>query len=541
MTIFVTALLHIYSNPYDHRTIQWRIEKFKEILDTGITVKIFVSPDIVGLINELCQQYKNLSIFRVLSIQETEIWSFWSHRSTLLPNCRREDKDTIEYLCLMNAKIEFVEQVITNEHNTYAWIDCNISHIFSKGDYIDTCLSFLGKCRSIKPGIYTPGCWQKSDIPIDVHTVCWRFCGGFFIGDTTSIRTMKANWINVCNDPLITPTWEVNIWAIMEQRGLLSVNWYAGDHNNSIITGLPTWAYSLQIGRVYEPWNRVEYPYIENYRCSAISCVTTNIGKRYINARFVNYYILENGTYYYPDGTGKIRNINCVAELEENELVVKNGFTQVREEELQLISREDAFSQGLEDIRIYLSNEKIKYIASTVGYGSTERIRMIVGDYNAYLGKLVNGTIIETDCDEKNWIPLPDDTYIYSWCPYKIISLNQNKVNIVKTVAKQVYPFMGIRGSTIFIPYKEKMIGIVHFSEQIDTKKRHYYHMFILLDRDYNISRWSQPFHFYSEMGIEFCIGITMYNNGLYCWVSHYDRDPTLFRVEQNEIENLWI
>lgn len=72
--------------------------------------------------------------------------------------------------------------------------------------------------------------------------ICWRFCGGFFIGDKNSLLSFYdvsiarfEEFLNLTKKLV----WEVNYWAWLELMGYISPVWYLADHNDSIIN-IPT-------------------------------------------------------------------------------------------------------------------------------------------------------------------------------------------------------------------------------------------------------------------------------------------------------------
>jgi hypothetical protein len=301
--------------------------------------------------------------------------------------------------------------------------------------------------------------------------------------------------------------------------------------------------------------NNIEYPKVKNFQPSSISHCFYN-GQNIINVRYINYQLLENGNYYYPDNTGIIKNINFVSHLNEN-LEPEFGFTMMRENNVGLLTNESAFSKGLEDIRIFESGGKLKFIATTVGYSNNGMNSMVIGDYDDVFGEFKNGKIIETDFGsvcEKNWIPVGKPTVsptlcIYSWNPFRIGEIHDNKMTIIdEYFLTPLSIFEKVRGSTLFLDWRENLVGVVHFSE--NHSPRYYFHMLVILDKNtYRPLSFSQPFRFYKECGIEFCIGFTIHNcmvnnsnsNNFYFWVSHFDRNPCIFVLSEQEIENLFI
>ena len=67
--------------------------------------------------------------------------------------------------------------------------------------------------------------------------ISWRFCGGFFLGDKSSIEAFydihKRNFKAVIVSKGLS--WEVNVWALYEYAYGLQCTWFKADHNDSIV------------------------------------------------------------------------------------------------------------------------------------------------------------------------------------------------------------------------------------------------------------------------------------------------------------------
>lgn len=544
---FTTSFLHIYDTPYDHRNNEWRIERFKELASTGIQIALFISPEFESIMKELSIVYSRIRILRVLTIRETRFWKLWSaEKKDQLPINRTLEKDTIEYLCLMNSKIEFLGDTIrTNPFSSdyFAWIDFNITHVFKELKKSLEFIQFLGHCHYGGRFLTIPGCWPKKELTLDA--ICWRFCGGFFIGDRESQLDFERKVFERAEE--ISPTWEVNLWALIELEEKIAPFWFSADHNDSMVRNIPARNYSRVLNSRIE-WREIQYPFIKHFQPSSISYCSYQ-GRDIVNVRMLNYHLSPNGLYYYPSGKAKIENINlCTHPCGPN--ISVGGFTKMREKGLGLKEIE-AFSAGLEDVRIFQNARgKLRFIATSVGYSSDERNQMIIGDYDDVLFEFRNGRVIESpfgaSC-EKNWIPLPfgvddEEYFIYSWHPYRIgkVVQGETRLAIVEEGVLSSPIFEKIRGSTIFFPWEGKYLGVVHFSE--NESPRHYFHMLVILDeKGRQPILFSQPFRFYEELGIEFCIGFCIKGDTYYFWVSHFDREPRLFILSKEQIKNLFI
>jgi len=190
---------------------------------TGIRLHVFVSPEHLNKFS-----VRN-GVVETISLEELEMYSISPHG---LPDTRTPEKDTRNFLILMNAKIELVNRAIgSGKHASthYAWIDFNIYHVLSD-PVASNKLRTLDEMQLPDTCMYVPGCWGPSVVWDNVN---WRFCGGFFLGDSASLRKFYEMQLREYpNLPKLT--WEVNTWAYLESIGW-TCDWYAADHDNSIL------------------------------------------------------------------------------------------------------------------------------------------------------------------------------------------------------------------------------------------------------------------------------------------------------------------
>jgi hypothetical protein len=155
------------------------------------------------------------------------------------------------------------------------------------------------------------------------------------------------------------------------------------------------------------------YPHVDGYNPCSASYLYYK-GKHILNTRYVNYWYYNNGNYMFYDGTNIIRTKNFYSELnyaegsEEKHNRLVPQFYQEMEETIDL-PKHDFYSRGIEDIRLYSIGDKIKYIATTVGYHTTSGNRMIIGDYCIDNFNYTNSYLVHPPTEtflEKNWIPL---------------------------------------------------------------------------------------------------------------------------------------
>lgn len=575
-TTFVTSIFDIYDTPYENKTIEWRFDRFREIAETGIPICIYVDEELISKVKEFVTPFENIKIAKVMRLEDTFVGGVCTAAKVAgedysLPTHRNHVKDTEEYMILMNSKFEFMNDAAQqNLWNTvyFAWIDFSMTFIFKDiAETIENLRILANRPFRDTSFITVPGCWEKRFILNEnnsismtrlLESVVWRFCGGFSLGDSWSVAEMF--WLYQIHFASFLRThrklvWEVNFWAWLEQTTEWSPIWYAADHNDSIIN-IPVQMYSVPLKPVEKKIN-YDYPKIENYepmQCSHIEYA----GRHYINTRYVNYWYKEDGIMYILNEKGHIITQNMLSELDTVSWRPK-GYTRMREDEtLGLPIKENVAFHGLEDIRLYEYDGKIKFIATSINNASPSSFAsMIVGEYDVDTAGYRNCTVIGSPYDcwcEKNWIPVVsggEELFIYKWWPIEIGKIDHvtKRLEIVKRYEIAAPNFRKVRGSTVFVEDGEGgLVGLVHFSEE--GSPRQYFHMLVSLDAiTLKPMKYSDVFHF-QHLGIEFCTGIRMYKEtlggdrcggGKYMfWISKWDREPVMVTVDRRKIPLLY-
>ena len=556
---FVTTFLKIYDTDVHNKTVEWRIEKFCDIAALGIHICVYVSLSYTDLFIDILRKYPNVRLMKCLDVVDTEIYSLY-HNSGMefwFPEYRNIEKDTEGYMMLMHSKTEFMKDAIERNiwgSTHFAWIDFNISHIF-KYHMQDTLnyLKFLSTQRFVDNFFAIPGCTDKMDLEniwMWLNNVQWRFCGGFILGDKDSLM----NFYTVCRDKIHEfiekhhkLVWEVNYWAWLESSGYISPRWYAADHNDSMIY-IPAdlYAMCLKNDPTYDS-KTYRYPTIDSpdvrYFPSSAAYLSFN-GKHYLNTRYVSYTLFPSGTYFFTvlnsenGDRNKIYNKNTLSILNDN--FEPEGFTEMDEDTVG-IPRQIAFSLGLEDMRLYEFNGKIKFVASSINYSGIGKVRVMNGVYNQETHSYSECRVIEPPSDthcEKNWIPIirnGEEVFIYRWYPFELGRIDKNnKLQIFQTNFIMGACFEKIRGSSIFYEVEQGYLGVVHFCEE--GAPRHYYNHLVLLNKETLVpEKYSHPFYF-NNVSIEFCIGFTIKNGRYYFWISQMDGSPAMISINIESI-----
>lgn len=221
MTItFVTALLDLHEERPGEKTIDTYLTLLETLQVAGLRLHVFLSPSYADKV-----VVRN-GVSEVIHHLETT-----DRCPEGLPTSRAGSKDTRPYLVLMNAKSELVRRAMdSGQHSSshYAWIDAGISHILNTADET---LRTLAETPLPARCLMIPGCPGRGFQGWD--TICWRFCGGFFVGDPVSLRRFDT-MVQAELPRLPKLSWEVNVWAFLETKGFRPT-WYAADHNDSML------------------------------------------------------------------------------------------------------------------------------------------------------------------------------------------------------------------------------------------------------------------------------------------------------------------
>ena len=464
---FVTSFFYIYEKDYDNnKTITWRIERFKEIANTGIKICIYVCPTFEKYIMDLLEEFPNVKLMRTMEIKDTWISKTCVNISHELPEQKNNTKDVNDYMIVINSKTEFMEDaIIQNVWNSthFAWIDFNISHVFFDKERSLNYLKDFGNFQFSSTFFAIPGCWQKFNNEHIGHiTECifWRFCGGFFIGDKTSVlnfHQLYKQYFPEYLEKYKKLIWEVNFWAWLEANSEWKPEWYHADHNDTIISNMSASYFSLNLRELGSSQYVYDYPLIDGYNASSASYLFYK-DQHLINTRYVNYFYYNDGGYMFYDGTNIIRTKNMFSMLKDKMLKdnrlkddrlkddrlkddrlkddrlkddrlkddrlkddrLKDDTTgeysmilapdqYIEMKETIDLQEQPFYSRNVEDIRLYNYQGKLKYIATTVGYYHTCGNRMMIGNYDIKNHCYTDSQIVEPPTDtrcEKNWVPI---------------------------------------------------------------------------------------------------------------------------------------
>jgi hypothetical protein len=552
---FVTAYIDVYDTYCEKR--DKRMDLFARLAETGAQICLYISSGAAARVADIIRPYPNVKIMGITSLASTFAWQTSAAEDIGLPADRWAPKDTRAYMALMNAKSEFMRMAIAANpfgSTHFGWMDFGLAHVFRDVARSQEAIRRI-VVASLAPRFFAiPGCHAA---PPDVSTdaalhenifskVCWRFCGGFFLGDRESMLEFAD--LHIATLTRLTQThrvmtWEVNVWALMNAEGWRPT-WFAADHDDRMVD-VPTRFTARRLQPVATRFVEYIYPTIgQGFYPGSASLVAMPDGRRVLNTRYVNYMLTDTGSYVFSDPGGIIitRNVACM--LDENWL--PTGFAEMTDPSPdELVSRPSPYL-GLEDIRLFAraADGEIGCVATTVQHSPTDESRIVAGRYDVPARHICDCVVLGPPEGasgwEKNWAPLPGGAdMIYRWNPMEVGRVTDGVLQIIKRYAVGSHILRHARGSTTFVPRPanpRELVGMVHMSEE--SAPRQYYHMLVVLNAaTYRPLRRSEAFYF-SEIGIEFCIGMAVCGGigetgeEIYrFWISRWDRAPAMLEV----------
>lgn len=626
MITFVSCIFETYSQTHLNRFVS----KWKE---TQVYLKLYVKDyHVFSLLQSMIDTDPDTALCtrikaELLTDIRAEEWaSPIDIEQCVLPANRNHTKDTHVHIWNMLHKIPCLSHAVREnpfKSEYFAYMDFEVFDLFHEPQTIAYIREHFGQTRSQSykqlriehtNALYIPGCWGKLDkhfvkSPDFKHNIHWRFCGAFLMGAGKSIMQFDQYYKQYFktyifqNDQCLS--WEVNYWAWLEAilGDQMPIHWYAGDHNDTLVRVPRSYGYHvLKYAATHYRSYAYTYPGLTPYRPMSASLVYYN-DQYILNTRYVNYWIHENGAYWYPEDEHKIRTKNMCAVVHhgssQHDSFYPVCYKEVKEQfQPPIVRHANMFSEGVEDIRLYVSQKtgQLMFIGSTLNYSGSDKIRMIVGEYvckidtiqeslelmtpdteeNSSLSSdspirgqhtvitevcLTNAHVISSPGNqwcEKNWCPIPlgdhEDGFVYKWYPLEIGRLVAGKtpdgrsdgrsadydLEIIHRVTTNTEIFERVKGSTPFRRYGvSQLIGMIHYSE--DTFPRQYYNRLVVLDAEtYEICQCTETFCF-ERVGVEFCMSMECLDTKWVFWISQHDRDPLMIELESGFFDDKWI
>jgi len=260
------------------------------------------------------------------------------------------------------------------------------------------------------------------------------------------------------------------------------------------------------------------------------------------NVRYVNYKILANGTYMMSLNNDlsishPVKTKNAIVKLDNNFETNSNLIFMTENIDSKLAKLTNIL--GLEDIRLFINNNQIKCIATSREFSTNSTNSIVIADYNLDTNCIENGAIIKSpnpnEC-EKNWIPINDEI-IYKWYPLQIGKIENNILTINKSIDTPNI-LKHVRGSSNVVEYNNEYWVVVHGVKY--TTPRKYYHLIVVLDKEYKINKYTVPFYF-DTYKIEYCLGLLIENNIIYMTASRNDSNPIVVKIRIKDINKLFL
>jgi hypothetical protein len=212
---------------------------FYDLALSGLPILVFTDPVLVPKF----RIFSHLSSLHIVPLPLSDLHCYQQAMAYqgALPFHRNPQKDTKEFYALMNSKMEFIQKAMAyTQEETLIWLDYGILKIVKNQE------RFLDKLREVNQTPFSkltiPGCWAFGR-PMNVDSIHWRFCGGFFVMPRHLVNPFYEHSQNVLRDFCTLPqyklTWETNVWMVIEGCAERArIDWYAADHNDSILMNI---------------------------------------------------------------------------------------------------------------------------------------------------------------------------------------------------------------------------------------------------------------------------------------------------------------
>ena len=282
-------------------------------------------------------------------------------------------------------------------------------------------------------------------------------------------------------------------------------------------------------------------------------------GKILVNLRNINYTLYhaeknkyENHwgplVYIHPENDMHLRTWNYLCEMDEDMRIKKYHKVDTS----NFPDKELWEFVGLEDCRIVRWDDKLYFSGvrrdlDTIGTGRMELSEIHLSNTAA---KEVSQFRIPTPVDknsycEKNWMPITDIPYHYvKWTNgTEVVKVNP-ETQTCEQVCLRNWKDLGcgdLRGGSQVIPFGDYRMCIVHetflYNSEAGRKDGTYRHRFVVWDKDWNIVKVSPEFYFMGAK-IEFCCGLTPYQNDYLITFGYQDNAAYLLRVNQQLVND---
>ena len=282
-------------------------------------------------------------------------------------------------------------------------------------------------------------------------------------------------------------------------------------------------------------------------------------GKIIVNLRNINYTLYhaeknkyENHwgplVYIHPENDMHLSTWNYLCELDENMRIQKYfkiNTTDFPDKELWEFV-------GLEDCRIVRWDNKL-YLSGvrrdldTKGTGRMEicEIQFVNNEVKQISQFRIPTPVDKNSYCEKNWMPITDLPYHYvKWTNGTEVVRIDPETQTCEQICLKNWRDLNcadLRGGSQLIPFGEYRMCIVHetflYNSEAGRKDGTYRHRFVIWDKDWNIVKISPQFSFMGAK-IEFCCGLTPYQDDYLMTFGFQDNASYLLRVPKETVKN---
>lgn len=280
-------------------------------------------------------------------------------------------------------------------------------------------------------------------------------------------------------------------------------------------------------------------------------------GKIFVNIRHVNYTFYHSErklfnhpfgplTYLHPENDMHLRTWNWITELDDD-------FNQVRTHRIDTSAFPEAELWdfvGLEDVRLMHWDDKIfttgvRRDLDDIGTGRMELCEIEIND-DSVIEKSrfrIPPPNDPTSYCEKNWMPISDQPYAYiKWSnPTERVMVDPETQSCVTTHHAEYKPIpRDLRGGSQVIPlFDGRYFALTHevdlFKSDAGRKDGVYRHRFIVWDKDWNITHWSDDFDIMGAQ-VEFAVGMTKKGSDYLITTGYQDNAAFILRVPEDAL-----
>ena len=282
-------------------------------------------------------------------------------------------------------------------------------------------------------------------------------------------------------------------------------------------------------------------------------------GKIIVNLRNINYTLYhaeknkyENHwgplVYIHPENDMHLRTWNYLCELDENMRIQKYfkiDTTDFPDQELwEFVGLEDCRIVRWEN-KLYLSG--VRRDLDTKGTGRMEicEIQFVNNEVKQISQFRIPTPVDKNSYCEKNWMPITDLPYHYvKWTNGTEVVRIDPETQTCEQICLKNWRDLNcadLRGGSQLIPFGEYRMCIVHetflYNSEAGRKDGTYRHRFVIWDKDWNIVKISPQFSFMGAK-IEFCCGLTPYQDDYLMTFGFQDNAAYLLRVSKETVKN---